>query len=60
MTTAKIAITLDDLSAQTNQQCLEAECAKLDPQKEQEFSELGIEEFLNIPEISKDLVLKPD
>jgi metal-responsive CopG/Arc/MetJ family transcriptional regulator len=29
-----------------NQQRLEAECAKLDPQEEQEFAELGIEEAL--------------
>jgi hypothetical protein len=48
MATAKIPITLDGLSAQANQQCLEAECAKLDPQEEQEFSELGIEEFLDM------------
>jgi metal-responsive CopG/Arc/MetJ family transcriptional regulator len=29
-----------------NQQRLEAECAKLDPQEEQEFAELGIQEAL--------------
>jgi Arc/MetJ-type ribon-helix-helix transcriptional regulator len=31
-------------ATQVNQQRLEAECAKLDPQEEQEFAELGIEE----------------
>ncbi len=32
---------------QLNQQRLEAECAKLNPQEEQEFAELGIEKTLN-------------
>jgi hypothetical protein len=55
MATAKIMIASDDFSAQVNQQRLEAECAKLDPQEEQEFAELGVEEFLEIL-IAKDLV----
>lgn len=38
---------LFDRVNQLNQQRLEAECAKLDPQEEQEFAELGIEETLN-------------
>jgi metal-responsive CopG/Arc/MetJ family transcriptional regulator len=33
-------------ATQVNLQHLEAECAKLDPQEEQEFAELGIEEAL--------------
>jgi metal-responsive CopG/Arc/MetJ family transcriptional regulator len=37
---------LFDRVNQLNQQRLEAECAKLDPQEEQEFAELGIEETL--------------
>jgi Arc/MetJ-type ribon-helix-helix transcriptional regulator len=32
---------------QVNQQRIEKECAKLDPQEEQEFAELGIEETLS-------------
>jgi metal-responsive CopG/Arc/MetJ family transcriptional regulator len=38
---------LFDRVNQLNQQRLEAECAKLDPQEEQEFAELGIEETLS-------------
>jgi metal-responsive CopG/Arc/MetJ family transcriptional regulator len=34
-------------ATQVNQQRLEAECAKLDPQEEQEFAELGIEDALS-------------
>jgi Arc/MetJ-type ribon-helix-helix transcriptional regulator len=33
-------------ATQVNQQRLEVECAKLDPQEEREFAELGIEEAL--------------
>jgi metal-responsive CopG/Arc/MetJ family transcriptional regulator len=32
---------------QLNQQRLEAECAKLDPEEERDFAELGIEETLS-------------
>jgi metal-responsive CopG/Arc/MetJ family transcriptional regulator len=42
-----IQAALFDRVNQLNQQRLEAECAKLDPQEERDFAELGIEETLS-------------